>query len=80
LRRTLAVRLPTIFILFILGGVLLALARAGSDGYRNIAGACLSLGLIALLDMLRFAGNALFEPQKPAPIDGSPAPPTPAPP
>ncbi len=72
LRRTLAVRLPTIFVLFILGGVLLALARAGSDGYRNIAGACLSLGLIALLDLFRFAGNALLEPSKPPAVDAFP--------
>ena len=72
LRRTLAVRLPTIFVLFILGGVLLALARAGSEGYRNIAGACLSLGLIALLDLFRFAGNALLEPSKPPAVGGCP--------
>jgi hypothetical protein len=80
-RRTLLIRVPPTLLLFVLAGILLAVASGGNLVYRRIAGGCFSLGLIALLDVLYFAATALLDRPEPAIVSAAPAaaPPTSAP-
>src|SRR5204863_8984638 len=60
-RKTLAIRLTPTILFFLLGGILIAVGGSANVSFRSLAGGSFSLGLIALLHVVSFAAQTMFE-------------------